>query len=196
MGIFNLVWKKLKAFRMTVPSLILLVFASYRTLTSGDSIQLVGICASIVPFVCQFKNFARAEDAEPLKDVISSYILNWILMLAYLGWVLILTWVGKTFVPSYVVNPYFADTMCIAICADVVFISTVIPICRDLAPMQRMIPGLIMTNAMLIFMMMASAYVKVAAPANLIVLCAGFVALIVVLTVSMIFAGYGMRKKT
>ena len=39
-----LVINKLKKFRFTVPSLILLVLASYRTITSGDSILLVGVC--------------------------------------------------------------------------------------------------------------------------------------------------------
>ena len=95
----SLVFKKLKAFRPTVPSLILFLLASYRTVTSGDSIQLVGVCAAIVPFICQFKNFPRAEDASPVKDVISNYLLNLILMLLYLGWVLLLTWAGQTLIP-------------------------------------------------------------------------------------------------
>ena len=42
-----LVVQKLKKFRMTIPSLILLALASYRTLTSGESIQLVGVCAAV-----------------------------------------------------------------------------------------------------------------------------------------------------
>ena len=54
----SLVFDKLKKFRFTVPSLILLVLASYRTFTSGDAIQLVGVCAAIVPYICQFKNFS------------------------------------------------------------------------------------------------------------------------------------------
>ena len=57
----SLVFDKLKKFRFTVPSLILLVLASYRTFTSGDSIQLVGVCAAIVPFFCLFKNFPEAD---------------------------------------------------------------------------------------------------------------------------------------
>jgi len=195
MGIFYLVLQKLKAFRMTIPSLILLVLASYRTLNSGDSIQLVGICASIVPFICQFKNFPKAEGVSAIQDVISSYILNWILMFAYLAWIMLMTWIGKTFVASYVVNPYFMEMTLIAICADVVFISAVIPICRELKPMQRMIPALAMINAMLIFMMMAGAYLKAAAPANIPVIACGFIANIVILTFGLIFAGYGERKK-
>ena len=94
MSITSLVIQKLKAFRMTIPSLILLVLASYRTLNSGDSIQLVGICASIVPFICQFKNFPKAEGVSAIQDVISSYILNWILMFAYLAWIMLMTWIG------------------------------------------------------------------------------------------------------
>lgn len=187
----TLVMQKLKKFRMTIPSLILLALASYRTLTSGDSIQLVGVCAAIVPFICQFRNFPEAEgNVSAIKDVISSYILNLILMLIYLAWVLLLTWVGKQFIPSYVSNPYFRDMLFIAIAADVVFISTVIPVCRNLNPMQRMIPGLVLTNALLFFMMMAASFVKATAPANIPVLACGVCGLVMVLTLSMIFAGY------
>lgn len=195
MNVFSLTFRKLKAFRMTIPSLVLFVLASYRCLTSGESIQLVGICAAVVPFICQFKNFSTDPDAPALTDVVSSYLMNWVLMLAYLGWVLLLTWIGKTFIPGYVVNPYFTDMALIALCGDAVFISAVIPICRELAPMQRMIPGLILTNALLIFMMMASGYVKAVQPTNIPVIAGGFIGLIVFLTFSMILAGYVQRKQ-
>ena len=191
----SLVIQKLKKFRPTLPSLILFVLASYRTVTSGDSIQLVGVCAAIVPFICQFKNFPKDENAPAVKDVISSYILNLIFMVLYLGWVLLLTWVGKTFYPGYVANPYFTQMLFIAIAADVVFISAVIPICRELTPFQRMIPGLILTNALLFFMMMASSFVKTTALTNIPMIALGFCALVLVLTFSMIFAGYMDRKK-
>ena len=71
MTLFPLILEKLKKFHMTVPSLILLFLASYRTLTSGDSIQLVGICAAVVPFICQFKSFHRSETAPAVTDVIA-----------------------------------------------------------------------------------------------------------------------------
>ena len=189
-----LVINKLKKFRFTVPSLILLVLASYRTITSGDSIQLVGVCAAIVPFICQFKNFPTNKDVPAIKDVISSYLLNLILMVLYLGWILLLTWAGKTFNPNYIINPHFTEMLFIAIAADVAFISAVIPVCRDLQPMQRMIPGLVLTNALLIFMMMASSFVKTTALTNIPVIALGFCALVMVLTFSMIFAGYARRK--
>lgn len=191
----SLVLKKLKAFRFTVPSLILLVLASYRTITSGDSIQLVGVCAAIVPFICQFKDFPTDKQAPALRDVISSYILNLILMVLYLGWILLLTWIGRRFLPFYIPNPHFTEMLFIAIAADVVFISSVIPVCRELTPFQRMIPGLIMTNALLFFMMMASSFVKTTALTNIPTIALGFCALVLVLTLSMIFAGYGERKK-
>ena len=191
----SLTLQKLKAFRMTVPSLILLVLASYRTLTSGDSIQLVGVCAAIVPFICQFKNFPTNKDVPAIKDVISSYLLNLLLMVLYLGWVLLLTWAGNAFNPNYIVNPYFTEMLFIAIAADVVFISSVIPVCRDLTPFQRMIPGLVLTNALLFFMMMAASFVKTTTLTNIPVIACGFSALVMVLTFSMIFAGFAQRKK-
>ena len=189
-----LVIEKLKKFRFTVPSLVLLVLASYRTFTSGDSIQLVGVCAAIVPFICQFKNFPTNKDVPAIKDVISSYILNLILMVLYLGWVLLLTWASQTFNPDYISNPHFTEMLFIAIAADVVFISSVIPVCRDLKPMQRMIPGLVLTNALLFFMMMASQFVKTTVLTNIPMIACGFTVLVMVLSFSMIFAGFAERK--
>ena len=195
MSILKLTLRKLAAFRMTVPSLILLMLASYRTITSGESIQLVGVCAAIVPFICQFKNFPREEEASPIQDVISSYLINLVLMVVYLGWVLLLTWAGQRLNPGYVPNPHFREMLFISIAADVVFISSVIPVCRELKPMQRMIPGLILTNALLFFMMMASSFVKTGAVTNIPLVAMGFTALVLVLTFSMIFAGYMEKKK-
>lgn len=192
----TLTLQKLRKVRMTIPSIVLLVLASYRTLTSGDSIQLVGVCAAIVPFFCIFKNFPEADrEVTPIQDVISSYLLTLILMVVYLGWILLLTWLGQRFNPGYIPNPYFKDMLFIAIAADVVFISSVIPVCRNLQPMQRMIPGLILTNAMLFFMMMASSFMKTTTLTNIPVIACGFCALVMVLTFSMIFAGYADRKK-
>lgn len=191
----SITFKKLKAFRMTIPSLILLVFASYRTLTSGDSIQLVGICAAVVPFICQFKNFKISEEVPVIIDVISSYILNFILMIGYLLWILLLTWVGNSFITGYITNPYFTEMLFIAIAADIVFISAIIPVCRELKPMQRMIPGLVLTNGLLIFMMMAANFVKTTTLTNIPVIASGFSALVIFLTFSMIFAGYAERKQ-
>ena len=192
----TLILQKLRKVRMSLPAMILLVLASYRTLISGDSIQLVGVCAAIVPFFCIFKKFPEAEKkVSAIRDVISSYLLTLILMIVYLAWILLLTWAGRKFNPGYIPNPYFTDMLFIAIAADVVFISAVIPVCRCLQPMQRMIPGLILTNAMLFFMMMASSFVKTTTLDNIPVIALGFCGLVMVLTFSMIFAGYRIPKK-
>ena len=143
----TLILQKLRKVRMSIPAMVLLALASYRTLTSGDSIQLVGVGAASEPFFCLFKNFPEADKkASAIADVISSYILSLILMVVYLVWILLLTWAGRQFNPGYIPNPYFTDMLFIAIAADFVFISAVIPVCRELRPMQRMIPGLILTN--------------------------------------------------
>lgn len=182
MNIVSLVGKKLRAFRMTVPSLLLLVLASFRTLTSGYSIQLVGICASVVPFICQFRNFPEpTEGVSAFQEALSSFLMNLVLMIAYLAYVLVLTFVGRTFLPSYEVNPHFLDMLLIAVCANVVFISALIPICQDLKPMQRMMPGIVLCNAQLVFMMLAADYVAKAAPSNLKLLACGFIGMILVL---------------
>ena len=192
----TLILQKLRKVRLSIPAMVLLVLASYRTLTSGDSIQLVGVCAAIVPFFCIFKNFPEAErEAGAIADVISSYLVALILMLVYLAWILLLTWAGRQFNPHYIPNPYFTDLLFISVAADIVFLSAEIPVCRCLQPMQRMIPGLILTNAMLFFMMMASSFVETTTLTNIPVIVCGFCALVVVLTFSMIFAGYRVPKK-
>lgn len=185
MSMFSLIVQKLKAFRMSVPSLVLLVLASYRTLTTGDAIVLVGVCASIVPFMCQFRNFPTApEGTDPFRDILSNYFLNLLLMVIYLCYILVLTLIGRNFIPGYVENPHFGQLLMIAVCADVVFISALIPICRDLKPFQRIMPGIILCNAMLAFMMMAKRYVSAVTVSNLPGIAGGFIGLIVVLTVS------------
>lgn len=195
MNLISLILQKLKAFRPTVPSAVLFLLASYRTLCSGESLQLVGICAAVVPFICQFRNFHRAEDSVPaVMDVLASYLVNLLYMCIYLGWVLLVSWAGKTFLPSYVVNPHFREMLFLAVAADVVFISAVIPVCRDLKPMQRMIPGLVLTNGLLFFMMMASSFVRTTTLTNLPTLALGISALIMFLTISMIFAGCREQK--
>lgn len=196
MNIISVVIQKLKAFRPTIPSALLFLLASYRTLTSGDSIQLVGICAAVVPFICQFKNFHRADSSVPaVQDVLAGYIVNLLYMCIYLSWILLLTWVGKTFLPGYVENPDFKDMLFIAIAADVVFISAVIPVCRELTPFQRMIPGLVLTNGLLFFMMMAASFVKTTSLTNIPMLALGIAGLVMMLTLGMIFAGYREQKK-
>jgi hypothetical protein len=82
----------------------------------------------------------------------------------------------------------------IAIGADVVFISAVIPVCLDLKPMQRMVPGLVLTNGLLLFMMMASQFVKTTTLTNIPVIACGFCVLVLALTAGMIFAGYREEK--
>lgn len=190
-----LILDKLKKFRFTVPSLILLALASYRTITSGESIRLVGVCAAVVPFICQFKNFPTNKDVSAIKDVISGYIVNLVLMVLYLGWILLLTWAGQTFNPNYIPNPHFTEMLFIAIAADVVFISSVIPVCGELTPFQRMIPGLILTNALLFFMAMASSFVKTTTLTNIPAISLGFCTLVMTLTFSMIIAGFSERKE-
>ena len=56
------------------------------------------------------------------------------------------------------------------------------------------VPSLILTNALLFFMMMASSFVKTTGLTNIPAISMGFCALVMVLTFSMIFAGYAQRK--
>lgn len=196
MNIFSLVLHKLRSFRMSIPSLVLLVLASYRTLTSGHSIELVGICASVVPFICQFKNFPQRPDGvSERKDVIGNFLMNLILVAVYLAYILVLTFIGSRFIPGYILNPHFYPMLLLAICANVVFISVIIPVCHDLKPLQRAMPGILMCNGQLVFMMMAADYVEKVNPARLPSFALGFSGLVLILAFGFITICYSEKKK-
>lgn len=194
MNVLSLVIQKLKAFRMPIPPMIMLAIAAYRSVTSGDSILIVGLCAAIVPFICQFRNFPKNEDVPVVLDVLSNYLLNLILTAAYIMLMMIFAWAGKTFNPNYVVNPHFLEMTLLSVCGDLVFVSAVIPVCRDMTPMQRLLPPLVLVNGLLGFLIIASDWIKTAALRNLPLITCGFCALILVITFSLIVIGYGERK--
>ena len=194
MNPFSLVLRKFRAFRMPLFSIVFTAFASYRSFTTGHSIQMAAVCAAIMPFFCQFKNFSRLDDVPPLHDVLASIVFNTILSMIYLGWMLGLGWLGKTFNPGYVVYPYFNEALLYGIAADVMFICTMVPICRELEPMQRLIPGLALTNGLLEYMKLADAYLTVATPAELTASVVKFSVLLLLTTLGLVFAAYGKKK--
>jgi len=56
-------------------------------------------------------------------------------------------------------------------------------------------PGILMCNAQIVFMMMAADYVAKAAPANIMAVSGGFVGLIFVLTLNFMLICYKVKAK-
>jgi len=195
MNMIGLIGKKLKVFRMPVPSLILLALASYRALTSGYSIQLVGICASAVPFFGQIKTTSHiTEGVSVFQEVLSSVLSNLVLMIIYLVYFTLLTIVGQAVIPSYAANPHYMDMLLIAVCANVVFIFTLIPIYHDLKPLQRLMLGILLCNAQLIFMVLACDYIEKVSPEKLSFYAYGFIVLMLVLALGFMKLCYSEKK--
>lgn len=194
MNIFTLVLRKFKAFRMPLFSIVLTAFATYRSFTTGNSIQLGVICAAIMPFFCQFMKFPTLEDVKPLQDVMASMVFNLILSAIYLGWVLGWGWLGRTFNPNYTPHPCMQEMILFGIAADVVFICATVPICHKLEPMQRLIPGIALTSGMLEYMKIVESYVAACNPTNVLPSVLKFSISALMTCFVLIFIAYRERK--
>jgi len=195
MNIFSLVLRKFRIFRMPLFSIAFTAFATYRSFASGNSIQMAAVCAAIMPFFCQFKNFPKLEDVPPLQDVMASMLFNTILSAVYLAWMLGWGWLGRTFNPAYVPHPHLYEMVLFGIAADVMFICAMVPICRDLEPLQRLIPGLALTNGMLEYMKLAEAYIAATNPTGVLASVLKFCGMMVLTSFGLIFVAYRKKKE-
>ena len=182
--------KKIRGVRPTIVSIILILLATYRLFCSGEGIIISGICASIVPFICQLRNYpAKDEDSTELINVLADYFVNIFYMLFYLAYVLLVTMLGSKLNQGYVQYTYFWGTMLMAVSANMIFISAVYTIGAFLTWKQRMAIGIILVNAQLGIMLL-SEYIVCGQP-MIGAYCIGFIALIFALTLSFVFLSYG-----
>ena len=190
----QLLLSSIKQFRPTIISIILLVLASVRMFVSGNSIMVVGVCASVVPFICQFKRYPNKNESVPeLKKVLANYFMNLIFMAVYLCFMTGITFLGSALLPSYTVNPYYGEMMAMSICANVIFISCIYTVGHRLTPKQLLMEGILLCNGQLGFMMLASDYVKKAGSKNLVAYSIGFSVLIFLLTMAFVKMNYGSK---
>lgn len=186
----KLIIGKLRAFRPTPMSLVLLVIATIRMFTGGGAIWLVGVCAGVVPFICQFRRYpARPEDISEARDTTANYLVNLVYMVIYLVWVLTATCIGSMVWPGYEQNPALAEQMLLAICSDMVFISCVYMVGHKLAVWQRLGLGIVLCNGQLGFMLLVSNGLGGVGSDMLFSCCIAFIALIFALTLAFIRLG-------
>lgn len=192
----KLLGESIRQFRPTVVSIILLVLATIRMFMSGNSLVVVGICASVVPFICQIKRYPNRDGSAPeMKRVLVNYFMNMIFMAIYLCFMTGVTALGKLALASYTVNPHYGEMMALSICANFIFLSCVYTIGHKLTSKQLMMLGILLCNGQLGFMFLAADYVRKAAPENLMLYAIGFSVLIFLLTMGFVKMNYGAAKK-
>ena len=191
----NLLFSSIKKFRPTVLSIVLLVLATFRMFMSGNSIVVVGICASVVPFICQFKRYPNREENIPeLQKVLVNYFMNLIFMAIYLCFMTGVTALGRAVLPSYTSNPYYAEMMVLSVCANFIFIACIYTVGHKLTSKQLLMEGILLCNAQLGFMYLSADYVRQVHPVNLIWIALGFALLIFLLTMGFVFMNYRTKK--
>ena len=191
----NLLIQNIRDFRPTVVSIILLAFATVRTFMSGYSIVVTGICASVVPFICQFRRYPAADESVPeARRVLANYFVNIIYMGIYLAYITGVGELGRIFYASYTADPDFAEMMALSICANFIFISCVYTIGHRLNSKQRLMEGILLCNGQLGFMFLAADYVKHVKVLHLNMFAYGFALLIFLLTLGFIRMNYKSGK--
>lgn len=188
-GFLKITGSKIKGFRLNKVCGLMVVLATVRTLMAGESIWLTGVCAAILPFMCQMRDWPRAEGASALADSLSTYLANFFYMAVYLAVVGLLTVAGQAWVPTYEADPYFMQKLMMVVCGDVVFISALCLIGRSLSFPQLLLAGVIMSNGELGFSFMASMAANAGLLDGCFLPCSGFCAVVVIMTLVMAVSG-------
>ncbi len=152
---------------------VMIVFASVRTLFSGNALMFTGLCMAFLPFFSQQSNTTCfAIDVSEEKEMLSTYLMDYILMFIGLGYLLGLTWIGQHYVPGYTENPMLVETLLLVLLCNLVFINVLVPLTYALDSLQRLTVGILlcivemafMQFAMLALRMMGDAFVLTAQP--------------------------------
>lgn len=135
---------------------IMLVVITVRTALSGNAIALTGLCAAFLPFFSQTKNVTCfAVEVSEEKEIISRYLMSYLLMIIGLVYLKAVTTLGSLYVPGYVENPLLRETFALTLVCNLVFISVLVPLTYALNVIQRFMIGSILALAELAFMLFA-----------------------------------------
>ena len=132
---------------------IMLLFATVRTLFSGEAIMLTGLCMAFLPFFSQQKNTTCfAIDVSEEKEMLSTYLMDYILMFVGLGYLYLLTIIGQNYIPGYVVNDMLSETFLLVLLCNLVFINILVPLTYALDSLQRLTVGALLCIVEMAFM--------------------------------------------
>ena len=192
---FKITFSKIKGFRLNVVCGLMVVFAIVRTLMAGESIWLTGVCAAILPFMCQMRNWPKAEGVPALVDSLTTYLANFFYMAVYLTVICLLTLAAQAWIPIYEADPYFTQKLAMVVCGDVVFISTLCLVGRSLSFAQLMLAGVVLSNGELGFSFLASMAIGAGLLEGCYLPAAGFCAVVIIMTLVITLSGEKMASR-
>lgn len=156
MSIFYLLRGRFMNLKLGLFPCIMLPLITIRTLLSGNAIILTGLCMAFLPFFSQQKNTTCfAIDVSEEKEMLSTYLMDYILMFIGLGYLYGLTLIGERFVPGYVENPMLLETFLLVLLCNLVFINILVPLTYVLDSLQRLTVGALLCIVEIAFMKFA-----------------------------------------
>lgn len=155
MNVFRLTLQQFKNFRPNVMVYIMVPLIILRSFISGNELFFTGLCMAWLPFFSQTKNLTCSEeDISEHKDMLSRYLMSYIIMSFGLLVLKGITTLGHMFCPIYTVNPYEHECFMMLFLCNLFFISIVVPTTFSLSTIQRFMLGLMVVLAEFGFMFM------------------------------------------
>lgn len=187
---------KIKGFRLNKLCAVMVVLATVRTLMAGESIWLTGVCAAILPFMCQARRWPAAPESTPkIVDLLTTYVANIFYATVYFTVIGLLTLAAYLWVPIYEPDPLFVQKLVLVISGDIVFTSTLCFICASLSMGERMLAGVIMSNGLLGYSFVMSMAVNAGLLDGCFPFAIGFDAVVIIMTLTMAFMGDKIGKR-
>ena len=153
MSIWGLLYGRFINLRFGVVPCIMFLFATVRTLFSGEAIMFTGLCMAFLPFFSQQSNTTCfAIEVSEEKEMLSTYLMDYILMCIGLGYLYLLTLIGQRFIPGYVVNDMLVETFLLVLLCNLVFINILVPLTYALDSLQRLTVGILLCIVEMSFM--------------------------------------------
>lgn len=144
MNVFQLTLQQFKNFKPNIMVYIMIPLIAIRSFISGNELFLTGLCMAFLPFFSQTRSLTCSEeDVSEHKDMLSRYLMSYILMSFGLICLKVITNLGKTYCPIYTVNPFEHECFMMLFLCNIFFISIVVPTTFSLTMIQRYMVGLI-----------------------------------------------------
>ena len=105
---------KIKSFRLNKLCAVMVVLATIRTVMAGESIWLTGVCAAVLPFMCQARRWPTSPEGTPkIVDSLTTYVANIFYMAVYLGVICLLAVAANAWVPIYAARCVLPAETCV-----------------------------------------------------------------------------------
>lgn len=156
MSFLYLLYGRFRSLKFGIFPCVMLLFATVRTLFSGEAVMYTGLCMAFLPFFSQQSSTTCfAVDVSEEKEMLSTYLMDYILMFIGLGYLYVLTIIGENYVPGYVVNDLQTETFLLVLLCNLVFINILVPLTYALDSIQRLTLGCLLCLVEMAFMIFA-----------------------------------------